>query len=334
MSVIQAVELVREFRVARKGVKRRFFRRPEEIKRAVDGVSFSVEPGELVGYIGPNGAGKSTTIKILAGILVPTSGTVSVLGNVPHERRKENAKRIGVVFGQRSQLWWDLPVADSFELLRRMYRVSPQAFERNMAVFNEVLGLGEFLHVPVRQVSLGQRMRADLAIALLHDPEVVFLDEPTIGLDVVAKGQLREFVRTMRRDRGITVLLTTHDMKDIEEICDRIVMIDQGKLVLDMPVAAVRGTLGASSRLVVDFEHEPEALEIQGVELLSREEHRWTLSFRPDQVPTGKLIAHVSSLGGVRDLSVKEPDIEDIVRDIYTGRIVLDGSGRRAPEGS
>jgi ABC-2 type transport system ATP-binding protein len=323
MPVIAAHALSREFRVARKGERRGLIRRAEDALRAVDAVSFTIEEGELVGYIGPNGAGKSTTVKMLAGILVPTSGSVTVLGRVPHRQRKENAREIGVVFGQRSQLWWDLPTVDSFELLRRMYGVNAEAYARVMKSFQEVLALDDFLHVPVRQLSLGQRMRADLAVALLHDPKVIFLDEPTIGLDVVAKKQVREFIRRVRRERGVTVLLTTHDMKDIEEICDRIIMIDHGRLVLDTSVTSLRRTLGGAHTLIVSFEKEPESIDIPGVQVASREAQRWVLRFDRQRISAADLISRVSALGAVSDISLREPDIEDIVRNIYTGAIKL-----------
>jgi ABC-2 type transport system ATP-binding protein len=321
MPIIVAEQLSRDYTVARKGVKRSLFRRAEDTVHAVDGVSFTIDEGELVGYIGPNGAGKSTTVKMLAGILVPTSGSVTVLGRVPHRHRKENAREIGVVFGQRSQLWWDLPTVDSFELLRRMYGVSREAYAIAMEGFEPVLGLSEFLHVPVRQLSLGQRMRADLAVALLHEPRVLFLDEPTIGLDVVAKKQVRELIRRIRKERGVTVLLTTHDMKDIEEICDRIIMIDHGRLVLDMAVSAIRSSIGGAHTLVVDFQEEPGAIDIPGVQIASREAQRWVLKFDHRRIPANELIARVSAAGQVNDISLREPDIEDIVRDIYTGTI-------------
>jgi ABC-2 type transport system ATP-binding protein len=214
----------------------------------VDGVSFDVSKGELVGYIGPNGAGKSTTIKVLTGILVPTSGSVLVKGNVPYLKRKENAASIGVVFGQRSQLWWDLPVMDSFELLRKIYKIPAAVYERNVALFTKLLELDKFVDTPVRQLSLGQKMRADLAASLLHDPEILFLDEPTVGLDIVAKKQIRDFIRDIREERGVTVILTTHDMKDIETICERIILINEGKIMLDMSVDDVRNKLGDSTR--------------------------------------------------------------------------------------
>lgn len=207
--------------------------REYERKLAVDDVSLSIEKGELVGYIGTNGAGKSTTIKMLAGILTPSRGRILAAGLTPYEDRRENARQIGVVFGQRTQLNWDLPVRDSFELCRGMYRIRRERYLDNVARFSELLGLAEFLDVPVRQLSLGQRMRAELAAALLHDPGILYLDEPTIGLDVVAKDRIRRFVRELNRERGTTVILTTHDMRDIEEICSRVVMIDRGRICMD-----------------------------------------------------------------------------------------------------
>ncbi|MGH3071654.1 MAG: ABC transporter ATP-binding protein, partial [Gaiellaceae bacterium] len=203
-------------------------RRERREVRAVDGISYEIEPGAMVGYLGPNGAGKSTTVKMLTGILVPSAGEIRVAGLDPSRQRIELTRRIGVVFGQRSQLWWDLPLADSFDLLRHIYRVPAARHRENLDRFTEVLGLGPFLDTPVRQLSLGQRMRGELTAALLHDPEVIFLDEPTIGLDVVAKQRVRQFLVELNRERGVTVLLTTHDLGDIERLCSRLVVIDQG----------------------------------------------------------------------------------------------------------
>lgn len=323
-SIVEVNNLVREFKVAQRDANffRYLFKRQHRIVRAVDGISFSVSRGELVGYIGPNGAGKSTTIKMLTGILVPTRGRALVRGNVPHLRRKENAASIGVVFGQRSQLWWDLPVVDSFELLRRIYKIPASVYERNVSVFTEMLGLGRFADTPVRQLSLGQKMRADLAASLLHDPEILFLDEPTVGLDVVAKKQMRDFIRQIRDERGVTVILTTHDMKDIEQVCERIILIDEGKLVLDMSVDDVINTLGGVNTLVVDFDEEP-AGAIAGATVVSKEGPRWTFSFKREEVSANDLIARILAVSGVSDVFLREPDIEDIVRDLYEGKIAL-----------
>ena len=203
------------------------------VKRAVDDISFHIEPGELVGYIGPNGAGKSTSIKMLTGILVPTSGRIEVNGLTPHKQRKEYTRQIGVVFGQKTQLWWDVPVIDSLRLLKDIYKVSDAEFKRNMELFSGLLDLHEFQLTPVRQLSLGQRMRADLAGALIHTPRILFLDEPTIGVDVVAKERLRNFIKEINRERKVTVLLTTHDMRDIEKLCTRMMIIDHGQMIYD-----------------------------------------------------------------------------------------------------
>jgi ABC-2 type transport system ATP-binding protein len=231
-----------------------------EMRWAVRDLCFTVAAGEMVGYIGPNGAGKSTTVKMLTGILMPTSGRLSVGGLDPSRQRREHAARIGVVFGQRTQLWWDLPLEESFDLLRAIYRIPADRYRTNLKRFRALLELDEFLRTPVRQLSLGQRMRGDLAAALLHDPPVVFLDEPTIGLDVVAKERIREFLAVANREQGVTVLLTTHDMGDIEKLCRRVMIIDQGRLLYNGPLQAIRERYGRHRVLVIDLqETRPEA---------------------------------------------------------------------------
>ncbi len=256
MPIIETRDLRKVFRsVVRRpgigGTLRTLFSRDYEDKVAVEGVTMALDEGELVGYIGPNGAGKSTTIKMLTGILVPTSGLVRVAGIVPYEQRTKNARRIGVVFGQRSQLYWDLPLIESFELLKAIYGIPPQRYRENLDHFTELLEMGEFLRTPVRQLSLGQRMRGDFAAAMLHDPRVVFLDEPTIGLDVVAKENIREFIARVNRERGTTFILTTHDLADVERLCRRIVLIDRGTLVYDGEIDALRDRYGTHRTLVV-----------------------------------------------------------------------------------
>jgi ABC-2 type transport system ATP-binding protein len=321
--IIKVEHLVREYQVAERtdNFWRYLFWRKHKRVRAVDDISFSVERGEFAGYIGPNGAGKSTSIKILTGILVPTSGTVLVNGQVPHLKRKENASQIGVVFGQRSQLWWDLPVRDSFDLLRRIYKIPLDVFTQNVATFTELLDLDKFADTPVRQLSLGQKMRADLAAALLHNPRILFLDEPTVGLDVVAKKRIREFIRRMKNERDLTVILTTHDMKDVEEICDRIIVVNEGKIMLDMAVAEVRNTLGQSHQLIVDFDEEPQVETLASAQVVAKDGPRWTYSFKRNEVSANELIGQLAAQAKVRDIFLKEPDIEDIVRDLYEGHI-------------
>lgn len=238
MAYIEAENLQKTFKIFErpKGARAMLgslIRRKYTEKKAVDGISFSIEKGEMVGYIGPNGAGKSTTIKMLCGILVQDNGRLDCGGRIPWKNRKENAWHMGVVFGQRSQLNWELPMEDTFELYRKMYRIPDNVFKRNVKCFTEILGMGEFLRKPVRSLSLGQKMRAELAASLLHDPEVLFLDEPTVGLDVVAKDRIRKFLRELNREKQTTILLTSHDMTDIDEICSRVILIDRGKKMLD-----------------------------------------------------------------------------------------------------
>lgn len=323
--MIEVNNLVKNFKVAKrdKGFLGNLLSRQYDTKLAVDGISFNVSKGELVGYIGPNGAGKSTTIKMLSGILVPTSGDISVLGNVPYVKRKENALNIGVVFGQRTQLWWDLPIKDSFDLLRRIYKIPNDVYKANYDEFSDILELDKFINMPVRQLSLGQRIRADLAASLLHNPQIIFLDEPTIGLDVVVKKKIREFIKKIRNEREATVILTTHDMKDIQEICERIIMIDNGKVVLDMKVEDVKNKLGCANLLVVDFACEPGEMCIPEATIESKDGNKWTFAFKKNEISANELIIRIGSQASVSNIELKEPDIEDVIRDIYTGQIVI-----------
>jgi ABC-2 type transport system ATP-binding protein len=287
---------------------------------AVRDVSFSIDRGEMVGCLGPNGAGKSTTIKMLTGILVPSGGHVEVLGMVPYRRRKQLAQRIGVVFGQRTQLWWDLPLIDSLELLRYVYRVPAERYARNIRRLRELLDLDAFLRTPVRQLSLGQRMRGDLAAALLHDPEVIYLDEPTIGLDVVAKHRVRDFLREINRTDGVTVLLTTHDMTDVEQLCSRLVIIDHGTLLYDGTLEGIRDSLGTERTLVVDLDEDVAGPLIVPLaqEVRADGPRRW-LQFNRLETTAAELIAEVAARYRLHDLTIEEPDIERIVRRIYEG---------------
>jgi ABC-2 type transport system ATP-binding protein len=288
---------------------------------AVRDVSFQVHRGELVGVLGPNGAGKSTTVKMLSGILWPDGGEARVLGLVPWRSRRELARRIGVVFGQRTQLWWDLPLRDSLDLLRHVYGVKPDRFAENLAATTDLLDLEAFLHVPVRQLSLGQRMRGDLAAALLHDPEVLFLDEPTIGLDVVAKARIREALRVLVAERGVTVLLTTHDMADVASVCDRILLIDRGQVVHDGPLAGVRAQFGRECSLVVDLSEEvalpSEPLVVPGAREVRARGHRRWLEFDRSVTSASDLVAAVASRYALADLSIEEPSIEEVIARLY-----------------
>lgn len=296
-------------------------------KVAVDDISFTIPRGEIVGYLGPNGAGKSTTIKVLTGLLVPDSGTVTVGGLVPWKQRRQHVARLGAVFGQRTTLWWDLPVRESLDLLRHVYRVPAARFAENLAAFTELLDLGPFLSTPARSLSLGQRMRADLAAALLHDPELLFLDEPTVGLDVVAKERIREFVRAVNAERGVTVLLTTHDLGDVERLARRVMMIDGGKLLFDGPLAELQSRYGGERELWVDFEETPAQPHVAGLTLLSQDGPRVCYGFRGSAAGP---IAQVTALAPVRDITVREPDVEATIRRIYEGGL-LNGQTKTPP---
>ena len=283
---------------------------------AVDGITLTVPAGQICGYIGPNGAGKSTTVKILTGILTATSGVVQVAGLDPRTRRTELTRRVGVVFGQRTQLWWDLPLADSFALLRHVYRRDAADHRRRLTELVAVLDLGPFLTTPVRQLSLGQRMRGDLAAALLHGPEVLYLDEPTIGLDVVSKTKVREFLIQVNREQGVTVLLTTHDLADVERLCDRLVVIDRGRVISDGSVAQIKETYGRTRTLVVDFDEAHPPVSLAGVHSVRVDGPRQWLDFGRE-TSAAELIGRVMRLAAVRDVSIEEPHIDDVVREVY-----------------
>jgi ABC-2 type transport system ATP-binding protein len=324
MPQIVVENLTKTFKVAERapgtwGALKGLVRRRHRVVRALDDVSFSLEPGELLGYIGPNGAGKSTTVKILSGILVPDAGRVQVLGRTPWEERIETVRRLGVVFGQRTQLWWDLPVVESFELLRDIYRVPQAEYQTARDAMVALLELGPLLDTPVRQLSLGQRMRCDLAAALLHGPEILYLDEPTIGLDAVSKLAVRDFVRRLNRERGVTVILTTHDMDDIEALCSRVIVLNEGRIFLDGTLDELRARVTRERRLIVDLADEAECKRVADpdAEVVARDGARVTLRFDPGQVATAELIARVTAAHPVRDLFVENPPIEEIVARLY-----------------
>ena len=284
---------------------------------ALGGIDFTIEESELVGYIGPNGAGKSTTVKILSGILVPTAGRCEVNGAIPWKNRLQHVQNIGVVFGQRTQLWWDLPVIESFEVLRAIYRIPAAVFQKNKTRLIELLQLQDLLDIPVRQLSLGQRMRSDLAAALLHGPRLLFLDEPTIGLDAVSKLAVRDFIKMLNRDDGVTVILTTHDMDDIEALCQRVMVIGRGKIVSDGSLAALRATVSHERRLIVDLVNAHEVVEEPATRLVERHGRRVELAFDPRQVSPAQLISRIAAKHAIQDLFVEHPPIERIIADLY-----------------
>lgn len=322
MSHIIVENLVKTFQIAERqagmwGAFKGVVRRRHRTVHALEGVSFSIAPGELVGYIGPNGAGKSTTVKILSGILTPDSGRCEVLGRVPWRERIAHVREVGVVFGQRTQLWWDLPVVESFELLRDIYRVPPEVYARTRDEMITLLNLGPLLDVPVRQLSLGQRMRCDLAAALLHAPSLLFLDEPTIGLDAVSKLAVRDFIRRLNRERGVTVILTTHDMDDIEALCTRVMVIGQGQILSDGTLEALRARVTTERRLIVDLMDEDGEVSDPDAAVVHREDRRVTLSFDPGRVPAAALIGRIAATHAIRDLFVENPPIEEIIARLY-----------------
>ena len=288
---------------------------------ALQDISFSVADGEMVGYIGPNGAGKSTTIKVMTGVLTPDHGICRIDGRTPWKERKAHVARIGVVFGQRSQLWWDLPVNDSFDLIRDIYRVPEDRYRKNVRELSEMLSLGEILKTPARQLSLGQRMRCEIAASLLHDPKVLFLDEPTIGLDAASKLAVREFIRSLNRTRGTTILLTTHDMQDIEALTRRIILIGKGRILLDGPLEDLKETLSPVRTVIASGREKAGALSLpEGASLLSCQGEgnvRLTLSADTRLSPVPALIESLSRQMELSDLSVEQASMDEVVLSLY-----------------
>lgn len=335
MPLIEAHEVVKTFSRTKRvegrfSTLRTLVTREKEHTTAVDGVSFTIDEGEIVGYLGPNGAGKSTTIKMLTGILVPTSGTIEVARLVPWEQREQNALNIGVVFGQRNTLWWNLPLDESFKLVAKMYRVPDDRAKANIAMLTELLDMESFLATPVRQLSLGQKMRGNLAAAMLYEPRVLFLDEPTVGLDAIAKERMRTFIEEINRERRTTVLLTTHDLDDVERLCKRIMIIDHGRVIFDGATANLRQRF-APHRLL-DITVLPDAADglatfggdlPPGIVLSSTGELGASLMVDPGRIATSDAIAAVAALIPLADLTVREPELESILRQIYDSPEVL-----------
>lgn len=322
MEIIKVENLVKEFSVNKKkpgisGALINLFKPDRQKFRAVDNISFSVKKGEIVGYLGPNGAGKSTTVKMLAGILHPTSGSISICGISPHQDRKAVVKKLGVVFGQRTQLYWDVRLGESFELLKRIYRIDNETYRKNMDMLNDVLKINELVDKPVRQLSLGQRMRGDLAAAMLHSPEILFLDEPTIGLDIEAKYSIRNFIHDINRLNQVTVILTTHDLDDVEQLCSRLIVINHGVIVEDGPLDDLVKKLSPQRLLSVELVSPCNDIYNSHAEVVSNEGLSITYSFDRNEITAAQLISELSSRLPIKDLSVKEPDIETTIRELY-----------------
>ena len=325
--IIEVRDLTKQFRTFRRregvlGAFQNLFVREYITVHAVDHVNFSIEPGEMVGYIGANGAGKSTTIKMLTGILVPTGGYLLASGFVPHRDRRRYTRHLGAVFGQRTQLWWDIAVVESFRLLKEIYEVSDQDYRRRLGVFSEILNVKEYLHTPVRKLSLGERMRCDLAASLLHNPPLLFLDEPTIGLDVVAKERIREFLKAVNRVEGTTVLLTTHDLSDIEELSKRILIIDKGRILFDGDLEQMKKRLSKYNQVkffLKDRSQVPRLAQVQtdGITCERVDELTYFIRFEPEQHSSADVIRRIVNTLQVRDIFVEEEPIEDIVKRIY-----------------
>jgi ABC-2 type transport system ATP-binding protein len=329
--IIRVENLCKSFQVVQRrtgalGALKNLFAPHYRQVHAVDGVSFSLGQGEMVGYLGPNGAGKSTTLKMLTGLLVPTSGVVEVDGCIPWRERTRYVSRIGAVFGQRTTLWWDLPVIDSFELIQPMYRVPKDRFRRSLDEFVGVLEMDSFLNTPVRSLSLGQRMRADLCAALLHEPRLVFLDEPTIGLDVVAKERIREFILHVHRERGVTVLLTTHDLSDVERLCERVMILDHGRLLYDGTLAELNRRFESDWSLVVTLEDgtgDGTNLFLPGLDVPRREGSQVIYRFDHRTTAAAELIQQILPRLPIADIEVRRPAVEETIRRIYEEKLLV-----------
>ncbi len=333
-NIIEVNNLCKTFKIHKratgfKGALKDIFHPTYERKKAVDNVSFSIHEGEMVGFIGPNGAGKSTTVKMLSGILYPDSGDIKVAGYIPYKQRKEYVANIGVVFGQKYQISWDLSPLDSFEVIRHIYRIPPKMYKENLERYTELLDMGGFIHQPVRQLSLGQRMRADIAAALLHSPKIVFFDEPTIGIDVVGKDKIRKFIRTLNQTDNITMIFTTHDMQDIEKTCERLIIIDDGKKLYDGSLETVKKGYGSSRIIEAEFESLPVSLDLPHAVVSDVENNalKKLIAFSTDEVGVNEVMTALMNTRNIKDVSIREPEIDAIIRDIYEGKIVMNGGG-------
>ena len=323
MALIEARGLSKNFVVYKRGkglgaLVKGVFAPERTVVRAVDGIDFSVERGEIIGFLGPNGAGKSTTIKMMCGILVPDGGSLSVAGVVPFKERKKYTRRIGAVFGQKTQLWWNLPAQDSFELLQTIYDIPKETYGKNLDTFTEMLEIDKFISTPVRQLSLGQRMRVEIAASLLHNPDILYLDEPTIGLDTIAKERIRAFIEEINRLTGVTVILTTHDMQDVEQLCRRLLVINKGKIIVDDELSKVVALYDREATLTVRFDGDPGELKLpEGGRLAKAEGNERVILFDKSRIPALELLQFLSQSRKVLDFSLRNTEIEEIIKKIY-----------------
>lgn len=325
MAIIKVENLYKVYRQRKgreglSGAIKDVFNREYKTVKAVDGISFSINKGEIVGYIGPNGAGKSTTIKMLIGILVPTGGNIDVNGIMPFKHREVNAKRIGVVFGQRTQLWWDIPLSETLSLMRYVYDVPEKQYRENLKIFSDILGIDQFIHTPVRQLSLGQRMRADISVALLHNPDILYLDEPTIGLDVVVKERIREFILEVNKTRDTTVILATHDMSDIERLSSRVMVINSGKLVYDGHLDTLKRQYGSEEMIVAELLNKIEdtsELTGMGVDEIKYQDNKITIKYDSLKINSSTVLRWLIDKAETKDISIKVTPIEDVIRKMY-----------------
>ncbi len=324
MAIIEVKDLIKTYRIIEKkdGLLRYFENliKPEFKKfDAVKGINFNIEEGELVGYIGENGAGKSTTIKMLTGLLTPTSGSILVNGIVPNKKRVENNKNIGAVFGQKTQLWWDLPVIESFRLIKKMYKIPENEYRKNLEKFTEILELEDLLEKQVKNLSLGQKMRCEIAATFLHNPKIVYLDEPTIGLDIFVKENIRKFIKDINKEKKTTVILTTHDLKDIEDVCDRIILLDKGQIIYDGEKQKFKDTYGKYVIAELIIKDKKEDIVLDNVEIVEQSENKLKIKFSHDQITIVKIMEEISEFCTIEDIHMKEAELEDILKEIYKG---------------
>lgn len=321
MNMIEVSHLVKEYKKIKKekglrGAVKNLFVQDVEYVRAVDDISFDIAKGDIVGYIGPNGAGKSTTVKMLSGIMQPTSGEILIDGISPQKDRKRVVRNLGVVFGQRSQLNWNLRLGETFDLLKRIYQIDDMLYDKNVKMLDEIFQISEFIDTPVRQLSLGQRMRGDLVAAMLHSPKILFLDEPTIGLDVEAKYSVRKFIKEINQRSETTIILTTHDLGDVQELCKRLIIINEGKIMEDGSLDELVDRIAPHRRLIIDFYH-PAVIQHPKAELVSVEEARAVYKFRKDEITAARLIEDISHSAPIKEVGLEEAKIDDIIRTVY-----------------